>query len=242
MGSEEPRDNRMDQPPLALIVGAGDGLGAALARVFADEGGMRVALASRHPERLQALATSLGGLALRCDASVPSEVEGLYARLDREHPEGPEIVVYNAAARLRAAITDIDPAQAAQALQVNAHGALLVAQQAARRMLARSRGTLLFTGASASVKGFAGSSVFAMGKFAQRGLAQALARELAPQGVHVAHVVIDGGIAHPQRPAPAREHAQLDPLAIARNYLHLARQPRSAWTWEIELRPWVEAF
>ena len=137
MGSEEPRDNRMDQPPLALIVGAGDGLGAALARVFADEGGMRVALASRHPERLQALATSLGGLALRCDASVPSEVEGLYARLDREHPEGPEIVVYNAAARLRAAITDIDPAQAAQALQVNAHGALLVAQQAARRMLAR---------------------------------------------------------------------------------------------------------
>ncbi len=227
---------------LALIVGAGDGLSAALARVFSREAGMRVALASRHPEKLQALAAELDAIALRCDASRADEVRSLFAALDNTHPRGPEVVVYNAAARLRGAITDIDPEQAADTLQVNALGALLVAQQAARRMLAQGRGCLLFTGASASVKGFAQSSVFAMGKFAQRGLAQALARELAPQGVHVAHVVIDGGIAHAQRTPSAQPDGQLDALAIAREYLHLVRQPRSAWSWEIELRPWVERF
>ncbi len=232
----------MNARPLALIVGAGDGLSAALASVFGEQAGMRVALASRRPQRLQELAQRIDGLALRCDAAQPAEVEALFAELDAVDRRGPEIVVYNAGARLRAAISDIDVGQAAQALQVNALGGLLVAQQAARRMLACGRGTLLFTGASASVKGYAQSSVFAMGKFALRGLAQSLARELAPQGVHVAHVVIDGGIAHPARPPASRPDAQLDPLAIAREYLHLARQERSAWTWEIELRPWLESF
>ncbi len=228
--------------PLALIVGAGDGLGAALARVFGEQAGMRVALAARRPERLQELARQLDGLALRCDASQAQQVEALFAELDRVDPRGPELVVYNAGARVRGSIADVDVEQASQALQVNALGGFLVARQAAQRMLRAGRGTLLFTGASASVKGFAQSSVFAMGKFALRGLAQALARELAPQGVHVAHVVIDGGIAHPERPAPAQPDGQLDPRAIAAEYLHLARQPRSAWTWEIELRPWVERF
>ncbi|WP_018912989.1 SDR family NAD(P)-dependent oxidoreductase [Thiomonas sp. FB-6] len=232
----------MPTRPLALIVGAGDGLSAALARVLDQDGGMRVALASRRPERLREQALQLGGLALRCDATRPADVDALFSLLDDEHGGGPEVVVYNAAARLRGAITELDPAQVLQVLQVNAHGAMLVAQQAARRMLARGHGTLLFTGASASVKGFAGSSAFAMGKFALRGLAQALARELAPQGVHVAHVVIDGGIAHPDRAPAAQPDGQLDPESIARNYLHLIRQERSAWSWEIELRPWVERF
>ncbi len=232
----------MEPRPLALIVGAGDGLGAALARVFTQEGGMRVALASRRPERLREQARQLDALALHCDATRPGDVDALFSLLDHEHPGGPEVVVYNAGARLRGAITELDPAQVLQTLQVNAHGAMLVAQQAARRMLARGRGSLLFTGASASVKGFPGSSAFAMGKFALRGLAQALARELAPQGVHVAHVVIDGGIAHPERTPPAQPDGQLDPTAIARSYLHLIHQERSAWTWEIELRPWVEKF
>ncbi|MDE2120056.1 MAG: SDR family NAD(P)-dependent oxidoreductase [Betaproteobacteria bacterium] len=232
----------MTSRPLALIVGAGDGLGAALAQEFHEHAGMRVALAARRPERLRALATEIDGLALRCDAARPAEVQALFAELDRIDPRGPELVVYNAGARLRAAIGEIDVELAARALQVNAMGGLLVARQAAPRMLAAGRGTLLFTGASASVKGFAQSSVFAMGKFALRGLAQSLARELAPQGVHVAHVVLDGGIAHPERPAPQQPDGQLDPRAIAREYLHLARQHRSAWTWEIELRPWVEKF
>ena len=232
----------MQSRPLALIVGAGDGLSAALARAFTHEGGMRVALASRRPERLREQARQLDALALHCDATRAGDVEALFSLLDHEHPGGPEVVVYNAGARLRGAITDLDPAQVLQTLQVNAHGAMLVAQQAARRMLARGRGSLLFTGASASVKGFPGSSAFAMGKFALRGLAQALARELAPQGVHVAHVVIDGGIAHPDRSPPAQPDGQLDPAAVARSYLHLIRQERSAWTWEIELRPWVEKF
>lgn len=232
----------MQARPLALIVGAGDGLGAALARCFARDAGMQVALAARRPQRLQALARELDGLALGCDAARADEVAALFRALDATHPAGPEVVVYNAAARVRGAITEVDPAAVLEALQVNAQGALLVAQQAAGRMLAQGRGTLLFTGASASIKGFARSSAFAMGKFAQRGLAQALARELAPQGVHVAHVVIDGGIAHPDRPAPAREDGWLDPAAVARNYLHLIRQERSAWSWEIELRPWVESF
>ena len=232
----------MPTRPLALIVGAGDGLSAALARLFAQDGGMRVALASRRPERLREQALQLGGLALHCDATRADDVDALFSLLDEEHGGGPDVVVYNAAARLRGAITELDPAQVLQVLQVNAHGAMLVAQQAARRMLERGRGSLLFTGASASVKGFPGSSAFAMGKFALRGLAQALARELAPQGVHVAHVVIDGGIAHPDRAPAAHPDGQLDPEAIARNYLHLIRQERSAWSWEIELRPWVERF
>jgi NAD(P)-dependent dehydrogenase (short-subunit alcohol dehydrogenase family) len=121
------------------------------------------------------------------------------------------------------------------------YGAFLIAQQAARRMLPKKHGAILFTGASASVKGYAQSAPFAMGKFAQRGLAQSMARELAPQGIHVAHFIIDGGIARADR-TPSGPDALLDPDAIATNYLHVLRQPRSAWTWEIEVRPWVEKF
>ena len=227
---------------LALIVGAGDGLSAALARSFARDGGYRIVLASRHPERVAALAAELGATALACDATDPAQVAALFERIDRDAPGALELVVYNPGRRVPGTIVEVDAAAVADALAVNAYGGFLVAQQAARRMLAQGRGTLLFTGASASVKGYARSAAFAMGKFALRGLAQSLARELAPQGVHVAHVVIDGSIAHPQRAASETPDGQLDPAAIAAEYLRLARQPRSAWSWETELRPWVERF
>ena len=155
----------------------------------------------------------------------------------------PDVVVYNASGRLRGPLIELVPAEVAGALAVSAFGGFLVAQQAVRRMLPKRFGAMLFTGASASVKGYAQSAPFAMGKFALRGLAQSMARELAPQGIHIAHVVIDGAIRNPGRTeAPDKPDSMLDPDAIAEAYLHILRQPRSAWTWEIELRPWVERF
>jgi NAD(P)-dependent dehydrogenase (short-subunit alcohol dehydrogenase family) len=155
----------------------------------------------------------------------------------------PDVVVYNASGRARGPIGELEPEVVRQALEVSAFGGFLVAREAAARMTAAGRGAILFTGASASVKGFARSSSFAMGKFALRGLAQALARELAPQGVHVAHFVIDGAVRSAVRPDPAeRPDSTLDPDAIAEAYLAVLAQPRSAWTWEVELRPWVESF
>ena len=145
--------------------------------------------------------------------------------------------------RWRGPVAELDPAEVGRTLAVTAYGGFLVAQEAARRMLPKKRGAILFTGASASVKGYAQSAPFAMGKFALRGLAQSLARELSPQGIHVAHFIIDGGIARPGRTPPSEApDALLEPDAITANYLHVLRQPRSAWTWEIELRPWVEKF
>ena len=225
----------------ALIVGAGPGLSAALARSFSREG-LRVALASRQPGKLAQLCAETGAQAYACDATRGEEVDRLFAQVDQALGE-PDVVVYNASGRVRGPITELDAAEVERALAVSAYGAFLVAQQAARRMLPRQRGALLFTGASASVKGYPQSAPFAMGKFALRGLAQSLARELAPQGIHVAHFVIDGGITRPGRAAPSsRPDALLDPDAIAASYLHVLRQARSAWTWEMELRPWIEKF
>ena len=225
-----------------LIVGVGGGLGTSLARVFKAEG-YRLALAARHPQRLESLAQELGAVAIGCDASDPNQVAALFEQVDRSFDAAPDVVIYNPSARVRGAITEVDPQAVAQALAVSAFGGFLVAKHAAQRMLSRGSGTLLFTGASASLKGFAQSAAFAMGKFALRGLAQSLARELAPQGIHVAHVVIDGIIRSADRntitDAP---DALLDPDAIARSYLQLVQQPRSAWTSELELRPWVERF
>jgi NAD(P)-dependent dehydrogenase (short-subunit alcohol dehydrogenase family) len=225
----------------ALIVGAGSGLSASLARVLAREG-IKVALAARTPGDLDALAKETGALALACDASKPAEVGKLFEKLDAGFG-APEIVIYNASYRTRGPLIELDPAEVERALAVSAFGGFLVAQQAARRMLANRRGAILFTGASASVKGYAQSAPFAMGKFALRGLAQSMARELSPQGIHVAHVVIDGGIKSERRPDPPGAPASmLDPDAIAATYLHLIHQPHSAWASEIELRPWVEKF
>jgi NAD(P)-dependent dehydrogenase (short-subunit alcohol dehydrogenase family) len=225
----------------ALIVGVGSGLSASLARLFAKEG-IAVALAARRAAELAALAKEVGGKAFACDATKRGDVVKLFT--DVEAVAGvPDVVVYNASYRTRGPFVELDPDEVAKALTVTAFGGFLVAQEAARRMLPRGRGAILFTGASASVKGYAQSAPFAMGKFALRGLAQSLARELSPQGIHVAHVVIDGGIRSARRSEPSdKPDSTLDPDAIAQNYLHLLRQPRSAWAWEIELRPWVEKF
>src|SRR6187402_313931 len=213
---------------IALIVGAGEGLSASLARVFAREG-IEVALAARKIEKLGALCTETKAQAFACDATNAEDVERLFGLVEREIGT-PDIVVYNASGRARGAFTDLVPADVAQAIAVSAFGGFLVAQQAATRMLPNKSGAILFTGASASVKGYAQSAPFAMGKFALRGLAQSLARELSPQGIHVAHFVIDGGIRGAGRSDdPNKPDALLDPDAIALNYLNILRQPRSAW-------------
>jgi NAD(P)-dependent dehydrogenase (short-subunit alcohol dehydrogenase family) len=213
----------------ALIVGAGQGLSASLARLLEGEG-VSVALAARNPEKLQTQ-----GLALRCDATDRAQVEAAFDAVERKWAV-PDLVVYNASYRTRGPITELEPAEVQKTLSISAFGGFLVAQAAAKRMLPRGAGAIFFTGASASVKGYANSAPFAMGKFALRGLAQSMARELAPKGLHVAHFVIDGGI------GKDAGDAKLDPDEIARNYLHVYRQQRSAWTWEVELRPWVERF
>ncbi|WP_454624447.1 SDR family NAD(P)-dependent oxidoreductase [Bradyrhizobium cenepequi] len=226
---------------IALIVGVGDGLSASLARLFSREG-IRVALAARQIEKLGALCTETGARAFACNATDADEVERLFGLVEREIGT-PDLVVYNASARARGPLVDLVPADVANAIAVSAFGGFLVAQQATKRMLPNKHGAILFTGASASVKGYAQSSSFAMGKFALRGLAQSMARELSPQGIHVAHFVIDGGIRSKTRQDPeGSPDSLLDPDAIALSYWNVLQQPRSAWSWEVELRPWVEKF
>src|SRR5438105_15111648 len=225
--------------PLALIVGAGSGLSASLARQCAAAG-MRVALAARHVGKLDPLVAETHARAVACDAADAAQVEALFATIDT-----PDLVVYNPSYRVRGPFLDLDRAEVLKTMIVSAYGGFLVAQAALKRMLARGRGSLFFTGASASVKGYAESAPFAIGKFALRGLAQSLAREFGPKNIHVAHFVIDGGIARPggdPRAAARGEDGMLMPEAIAESYLHVHRQHRSAWTWEVELRPWVEKF
>ena len=224
-----------------LIVGAGLGLSASLARQC-HTAGMKVALAARDGEKAIAVAKETGASLHSCDASSIEDVAALFTALD-DSIGTPDLVVYNPSARLRGPITDLDPEATRTAIEVTCFGAFLVAQQAARRMLARGSGSILFTGASAGVKGFANSSVFAMGKFGLRGLAQALARELHPQNIHIGHFVIDGGIASERQDRKDDgSDRMLDPDAIAEAYLQFHNQHRSAWAWEIELRPWVEKF
>jgi len=225
----------------ALIVGAGPGLSASVARMLA-KAGLKIALAARSPDDLAALAGETGAKVFKSDASKAEQVERLFA--DVEAALGaPDVAIYNASFRTRGALVDLLPAEVEKAISVSAFGAFLVAQQAAKRMLPNRHGAIFFTGASASVKGYAKSAPFAMGKFALRGLSQSLARELQPQGIHVAHFVIDGGIRSERRPMPDdKPDSLLDPDAIAQTYLDVLRQPRNAWTSEVELRPWVENF
>lgn len=225
----------------ALIVGSGSGLSASLTRLLAREG-FKVALAARNIEKLASLCESTGATAYACDATDAAQVAQLFQ--DVEHKVGaPDVVIYNASARSRGPFVSLVASEVEQAMRVSAFGGFLVAQESAKRMVPKGHGAILFTGASASVKGYAQSAPFAMGKFALRGLAQSMARELAPLGIHVAHFIIDGGIRNPGRSeAPENPDSMLDPDAIAGNYLHVLRQPRSAWTWEMELRPWVEKF
>jgi len=222
----------------ALIVGAGQGLSASLARLLSREG-LTVALAARDADKLKPLCDETGASAFACDAQDEAQVARMFESLD-QHFGSPDVVIYNASARARGPFTTLDPDEVRRTLIVSAFGAFLVAQCAATRMLTKGFGAIFFTGASASVKGYAESAPFAMGKFALRGLAQSMARELAPKGIHVAHFVIDGGIR--PRDRDDKNDSMLDPDAIAQTYLNVLRQPRSAWTWEVELRPWVERF
>ena len=227
--------------PVALIVGAGSGLSASLARLLAKEG-FHVAVAARNPDKLKDL-----GLALKCDAADAAQVEEAFGAVERKWGV-PDLVIYNASYRARGPLVELKAEEVRKTLEVSAFAGFLVAQAAAKRMLQRGSGAIFFTGASASVKGYANSAPFAMGKFALRGLAQSMARELAPKNIHVAHFVIDGAIrdntraANDARAGERGEDGMLLPDEIARNYLHVYRQHRSAWTWELELRPWVERF
>ncbi len=224
----------------ALIIGAGAGLSASLARKLSAEG-FDVALAARNTEKLAPLAASTGATLHECEASDIEAVAKLFAALDTAG-RAPLLAIYNPSFRTRGPITELDPVLVRRSLEVCAFGAFLVAQQAARRMLAAGRGTIFLTGASAGVKGFPQSAPFAMGKFALRGLAESLARELHPKNIHICHFVIDGGIASATRVAEPGGDALLDPDAIADAYLHVLHQPRSAWSSELALRPWVEKF
>lgn len=225
----------------ALIIGSGAGLSASLARLLAEQG-LKVGLAARNPQKLASLAAQTRAKTFACDAANPAQVEALFTEVDKALGP-PDVVIYNASGRLRGQLVDLDPEDVAEAIAVTAYGGFLVGQQAARRMLKQGSGAILFTGATASVKGYPLSAPFAMGKFALRGLAQSMARELGPQGIHVAHFVIDGAIRNPGRNEPTdKPDSMLDPDAIARSYLDVLMQPRSAWSWELELRPWVEKF
>ena len=224
--------------PDALIVGAGPGLSASFARLLAKRG-HKVALAARNTGKLQALASEIGASLHTCDAVDPAQVAALFDTVG-----SPGIVLFNASQRAGGPFVGLDPAAVHRALDISAFGGFLVAQQAAQRMLTAGSGCIMLTGASASVKGYPQSAAFAMGKFALRGLAQSMARELHPQGIHVLHIVVDGAIrsAHrPERPEPSPD-SHLDPDAIAQTMAAMLDQPRSVWTDEIAVRPWVEKF
>lgn len=228
----------------AVIIGAGEGLSASLARKLHGRG-YKIVLASRNTSKISELQRETGAKLVTCDASRPSDMESVFAEADGLG-EPLEVAIYNPSARVRGGITDLDPEAVKSAILTTGYGAFLMAQQAAKRMIPRGMGAMLFTGASAGVKGYPNSSTFAMGKFALRGLTQSLARELHPKGIHIGHFVIDGGIRNPNRPerveAADIPDSKLDPDAIADTYLHFLDQPRSCWAWEIELRPWVEKF
>lgn len=226
--------------PIAVIVGVGDGLSASLARAFAPE--YSLVLAARTETKLARIAAENGARAVALDATNPEAVSALFAGLGQT----PRVVIYNPSMRVRGPVADLDPEEVRKAINVTAFGAFLVGQQAARAMIAAKpvkgvRGTILFTGASAGVKGFPQSAPFAMGKFAERGLAQSMSRELQPKGVHVAWINIDGAIRNPGL-AESTPDSMLDPDAIAAAYVGLVGQHRSAWSNELTLRPWVERF
>jgi NAD(P)-dependent dehydrogenase (short-subunit alcohol dehydrogenase family) len=222
---------------LAVIAGAGSGLSASLARTLAAAG-MKVVLAARRPEKLADLTKETGASAIACDATKPAEVKALFEKI----ASVPDLVVFNAGYRTRGPFVELDPVEVEKTLISSAFGGFLVAQEAAKRMLPKGKGSIFFTGASASVKGYAQSAPFAMAKFALRGLAQSLARELQPKGIHVAHFVIDGGIAGTTADRVSNDDKWLKPDAIAETYLAVHRQQRSAWSTEMEVRPWVENF
>ena len=222
-----------------LIIGGGFGLSWSIARLFSKEG-MDVSIASRNIEKYANLDSEIKLNLYNCDASIIEDVNKLFENIDK-NTGTPDLVVYNPSARVRGPIGELNPNEVKKALEITSFGGFLVAQEAAKRMMKRGSGSIFFTGATAGVKGFPNSSVFAMGKFALRGLAQSLARELHPKNIHIGHFVIDGGISSEIRPDNGEQNL-LNPDEIAKTYLSFHRQNRSAWAWEVELRPWVERF
>jgi|TARA_X000000368_G_scaffold127127_1_gene99870 short-subunit dehydrogenase len=218
-----------------LIVGAGTGLSASIARLCSSEG-MEVALAARNIDKLVSLKKEINAKTFKCDASDINEVSSLFRELDQSFGI-PNLVIYNPSSRIRGAIGDLDPKETQEAINITCFGGFLVAQEASKRMLKNKKGSIFFTGASASIKGFANSSVFAMGKFGLRGLAQSLARELHPQNIHIGHFIIDGGIGK-----SSTGYKLINPDSIANTYLEVHKQDSSAWTWEVELRTNKETF
>ena len=219
-----------------LIVGVGSGLSASLARLCSKKN-MVVNLAARNIDKLKTLKEEINANTYQCDATNKKNVSNLFKELDNTIGT-PNLVIYNAAARVRGSIVELDPAQTQKAIEVTCYGAFLVAQESAKRMLKRKSGSIFFTGATAGVKGFANSSVFAMGKFGLRGLAQSLARELHPQNIHIGHFIIDGGIGLKSD----TNYKMIHPDSIAKTYLDFYYQDSSAWSWEIELRTSKEKF
>ena len=220
--------------PVAVVVGVGPGLGAALVRRFAKEG-MDVAMAARQADRLASLVKETGGKAYGCDATVETAVDDLFASVERDSAR-PSLVVFNAGGYVRKTIAELSVSDVENTWRNNCLGGFLVGRAAARAMLQAGSGTIIFTGATAAMRGGANFAAFAMGKFGLRALAQSMARELGPRGIHVAHVVIDGGIGE------SADSTRLAPAAIADAYWQLHRQARSAWTQELDLRPWAEKF
>jgi NAD(P)-dependent dehydrogenase (short-subunit alcohol dehydrogenase family) len=228
---------------VALIVGVGPGLGAALARRFA-QGGFAVAVAARDGSKLETLAREVGGRGYACDATDAASVQRLFDDVRRDLG-APSVAIYNAGAFAPGSVLDTNAAEFERCWRILCLGGFLVGQHAARAMVESGRGTILFTGATASLRGGANFANLAVGKFGLRALAQSMARELGPKGIHVGHVIIDGQIRSERYAHLEKERAPdglLDPAAIAESYWHLHRQPRSAWTLELDLRPWVEKF
>ena len=220
---------------IVLIVGSGPGLSASIARLCASKN-MKVILTARNIDKLDELKKEINATTIACDSSNIESVQKLFKEVDKIGV--PNLVIYNPSMRIKGAITELDPNKTQEAINVTCFGAFIVAQEASKRMLKRKSGSIFFTGASAGVKGFPNSSVFAMGKFGLRGLAQSLARELHPQNIHIGHFVIDGAINH----EPYGEYQTMHPDEIAKTYLQFYYQDKSAWAWEIELRTSVEKF
>lgn len=219
----------------AVIVGVGPGLGASLARRFAA-GGYRTAIVARTRETVEDIAKGIdGAVPFVLDGTDSDAVVDLFDRVESEIAPV-EVAVYNASGRVKKSILDIAGKEFELAWRRSCFGGFLMGREAARRMMQRGRGSILFTGATASLKGYAESAAFAAGKFGLRAVAQSMARELHPKGIHVAHFVVDGQI------GAAKDGSKLHPDAIAESYFAVHMQDRSAWTQEVELRPWTETF
>ena len=219
-----------------LIVGAGSGLSASLARAFNSKG-MKIVLAARNIDKLDSLKKEIDALVFKCDSTENKSVQNSFLQTDSIIGT-PEIVIYNPSLRIVKPFIEYDPDEMLQSIKVNSYGAFLVAHESVKRMLKIGKGNIFFTGSSASVKGFAKSASFAMGKFGLRGLAQSLARELHPQNIHIGHFVIDGGIGK----EPVGNYQMIHPDEIAKQYLNFYLQDKKAWSWEIEIRTNTEKF